>query len=115
MNVVTRCAKGVKNKAQIEGTVLLIYAIQNAKCKIKNIEYKKYKTQKIQNTKYKICTKYKIHNTKDKIQENKIHNTKGDMFVDSSIFLLSAITTNILPLSGAVFSHKKVIIPITTK
>ena len=46
-------------------------------------------------------------NTKDKIQENKIHNTKGDMVVDSSIFLLSAITTNILPLSGAVFSHKK--------
>ena len=35
------------------------------------------------------------------------YNTKGDMVVGSSIFLLCAITTNILPLSGAVFSHKQ--------
>ena len=66
----------------------------------KIIRYKKTKT--ITNTQYKS----KNTNTQYKSQRKTQKNTKGDMVVGSSIFVLSAITTNILPLSRTVFSHK---------
>ena len=67
----------------------------------KIIRYKKNKD----NHKYTI-QEQKHKYTIQKSKKNAKKNTKGDMVVGSSIFVLSAITTNILPLSRTVFSHK---------